>query len=39
MLDNKSPLNILQNIYGYSSFRGQQEAIINHVIAGKMLLY
>jgi len=35
MLNNKSPLNILQNIYGYPSFRGQQQAIIDHVINGR----
>ena len=35
MSDNKSPLNILQNIYGYPSFRGQQEAIIDHVTNGR----
>ncbi|MDG1437106.1 MAG: DNA helicase RecQ [Rickettsiaceae bacterium] len=30
-----TPSNILEHIYGYKSFRGQQEAIVNHVIAGK----
>lgn len=29
-----SPLQILQNTYGYPSFRGKQETIIEHVIAG-----
>ncbi len=30
----KSPLSILREHYGYDAFRGQQEAIINHVIEG-----
>jgi ATP-dependent DNA helicase RecQ len=29
-----TPLNILEHLYGYKSFRGDQEAIVNHVIAG-----
>jgi ATP-dependent DNA helicase RecQ len=29
------PLQILQKIYGYDHFRGQQEEIIRHVISGK----
>ena len=28
------PLETLKRIYGYESFRGQQEAIINHIIGG-----
>ena len=28
------PLSILNNVYGYSSFRGRQQEIIEHVIAG-----
>lgn len=28
------PLQILNNVYGYPCFQGQQEQIINHVIAG-----
>ncbi len=28
------PLSILNNIYGYDSFRGEQQEIIDHVIAG-----
>ena len=30
-----SPLSILQKTYGYGSFRGEQQTIIEHVIAGK----
>jgi ATP-dependent DNA helicase RecQ len=30
-----SPLQILQKTYGYSSFRGEQQEIIDHVIDGK----
>ena len=29
-----TPLHILQSIYGYAQFRGEQEAIVEHVIAG-----
>ncbi len=29
-----TPLDILQNIFGYSHFRGEQENIINHVLTG-----
>ena len=32
------PLNILKSIYGYNQFRGQQEAIVNAVIAGEHAL-
>lgn len=35
MQDKQSPLQILQTIYGYQNFRGQQEEIINHIIEGK----
>jgi len=31
----KSPLDILNHTYGYANFRGEQEAIIDHVTAGK----
>jgi ATP-dependent DNA helicase RecQ len=34
-LHTLSPLEVLKTIFGYSSFRGEQEAIINDVIAGK----
>src|SRR5262245_33899999 len=33
MLDD--PLSILNSVYGYSSFRGRQHDIIEHVISGK----
>lgn len=29
-----SPLDILGEVFGYDSFRGPQEAIVNHVVAG-----
>ena len=29
-----SPLDILGEVFGYSSFRGPQEAIVNHAVAG-----
>lgn len=35
MQDKQSPRQILQTIYGYQNFRGQQEEIINHIIEGK----
>lgn len=31
----ETPLKILKNTFGYDSFRGNQERIINHVISGK----
>ncbi len=31
----KSPQKILKNTFGYDNFRGNQEEIVNHVIAGK----
>jgi ATP-dependent DNA helicase RecQ len=33
-LKEYTPLKILEHTYGYKNFRGNQEAIINHVIAG-----
>lgn len=30
-----NPLQILQRMYGYDRFRGEQQAVIEHVIAGK----
>jgi ATP-dependent DNA helicase RecQ len=30
----EQPLQILRSVYGYNEFRGEQAAIINHVIAG-----
>ena len=29
-----SPLDILNEVFGYNSFRGPQEAIVNHVVSG-----
>ncbi|WP_398327347.1 DNA helicase RecQ [Vulcanococcus sp.] len=31
---NGDPLEVLQRVFGYPSFRGPQEAIVRHVIAG-----
>jgi ATP-dependent DNA helicase RecQ len=31
----RSALNVLNEVFGYSTFRGEQEAIINHVISGQ----
>ncbi len=31
----KSPAKILKKVFGYDKFRGEQEAIINEIIAGK----
>ena len=31
----KQPLQILRDTYGYAGFRGEQETVISHVIAGK----
>ncbi len=31
---NNDPLEVLQRVFGYSSFRGPQEAIVRHVIGG-----
>ncbi|MBY0378938.1 MAG: DNA helicase RecQ [Burkholderiales bacterium] len=30
-----APLSILQSVFGYKSFRGQQENIINHILSGE----
>jgi ATP-dependent DNA helicase RecQ len=30
----KTPLDILKSVYGYGSFRGEQAAVIDHVVAG-----
>jgi len=32
--DSRKPLELLRTLYGYESFRGDQEAIIDHVTAG-----
>lgn len=29
-----NPLDLLKRIYGYSTFRGQQQAVVDHVVAG-----
>jgi len=31
----KKPIQLLKNVFGYATFRGQQEEIIEHVISGK----
>ena len=35
---SSQPIEILQNIFGYHSFKGLQEQIINHVISGESCL-
>jgi ATP-dependent DNA helicase RecQ len=35
VLTTDSPLSVLNDTYGYASFRGNQEKIIQHVIAGQ----
>jgi len=32
--DLQSPLAVLSRVFGYASFRGQQQEIIEHVVAG-----
>ena len=32
---NKTPSGILHSVFGFSAFRGQQEAVISHVMAGE----
>ena len=32
---NDMPLKILKNVFGYPAFRGQQQAIIDELIAGQ----
>lgn len=32
---NKTPSSILHSVFGFSAFRGQQEAVISHVMAGE----
>ncbi|MQW85804.1 DNA helicase RecQ [Sinorhizobium saheli] len=29
-----NPLDVLKRVYGYSAFRGQQQAVVDHVVAG-----
>jgi ATP-dependent DNA helicase RecQ len=38
MRKNQSPLDILKHVFGYDSFRGNQEEIVNHIIGGKNAL-
>ena len=35
---SKSPKAILKKVFGYDNFRGEQEAIINHIIGGESAL-
>ena len=32
--DDLTPLVVLRRVFGYASFRGQQQAIVEHVLAG-----
>ena len=32
--DTKEPLAVLRSVFGFPGFRGQQEAVINHIVAG-----
>ncbi len=32
--DGQTPLAVLRQVFGYSSFRGQQQEIVEHVVAG-----
>ncbi|AHG63108.1 DNA helicase RecQ [Advenella mimigardefordensis] len=34
MSDSTSPLSVLKRVFGYDSFRGEQQAIVEHLIAG-----
>lgn len=34
MSDSSSPLSVLKRVFGYESFRGEQQAIVEHLIAG-----
>ena len=31
---SRIPLDVLQQVFGYDAFRGNQQAIIEHVVAG-----
>ena len=33
-MNSREPLAILQEVFGYTAFRGQQQAIVDHVTAG-----
>ncbi len=37
-MTTKNPQQILQQVFGYQNFRGQQEEVINHIISGKNAL-
>jgi ATP-dependent DNA helicase RecQ len=32
--DQQTPLAVLRRVFGYASFRGQQQQIVEHVVAG-----
>src|SRR5260221_4677196 len=32
--DSQTPLAVLRRVFGYSSFRGEQQMIVDHVVAG-----
>ncbi|ETF00856.1 ATP-dependent DNA helicase RecQ [Advenella kashmirensis W13003] len=34
MSDSSSPLSVLKRVFGYDSFRGEQQAIVEHLVAG-----
>ncbi len=34
MSDSSSPLSVLKRVFGYESFRGEQQAIVEHLVAG-----
>ncbi len=33
-VNSQTPLDVLRRVFGYSSFRGQQQEIVEHVVAG-----
>lgn len=34
MSDSNTPLSVLKRVFGYDSFRGEQQAIVEHLVAG-----
>ena len=34
LLDTPTPADVLQRVFGYDAFRGEQAEIIDHVVAG-----
>ncbi len=32
---NRKPIDILKAVFGYDSFRGQQQEVIDHLLAGR----